>query len=415
MKRKLIEWTIFGIIAVGLVLFLRWFVPRTVVQIGIATGMLKPTPRQLDPGLRKRLREEETRLAKTTPATYQGPSGIPPCVVLPVKEGIGEAPRRGIPELPGRGPIPPGSPFRDCLDLVPGGPPVNAAEISLEKQTVMFVQTDLYLPGDPPIAFTHVVMPEARWNWKSQNQIYLPDEYLAYPTGHRNPYTDQTLWLADTRGVLFNRISKGTGYADAVYKHTATRSLFYNALAGWNGNAWDYDLPDGRTLVFPDSYYAQRPQEGSIVGLLEPSGASLTFERDREGNLQEVRASDGRWMKFHYQGPFIVSIEDNAGERTTYSYDGKNRLSYSTNSAGEKLAYRYNASGGLLAVENVKTKQRVVSVAYNPNGPTSLQVDGGTVYSFSAELHVNDDRGHQWVVTCGKFTDNGCQYEVSAR
>ncbi|HET9178368.1 MAG TPA: hypothetical protein VFQ24_08430 [Terriglobia bacterium] len=410
-KRKLIEWAIFGIVAVGLVLFIRWFAPWVVFRIEVATGVVKIVPRRLDSVLRRRLREEEDVLAKAAPAALNGPLGSFPCLVLSVAEGIVETGSLSVPAPPSRGPKPSGSPFRDCLDLVPGGPPANAVELSLNDVTVMFVQTDLYLPGDPPIAFTRVVQRYVDWN--SNYQVYLPNEYLTYPTGHRSPYMDQTLWLADRSGVLFNRISKGTGYAEAVYKSRSTRSEFDKALAGWNGNGWDYDLPDGRSIVFPDSYYAQRPQEGALVGLTEPSGASLTLERDRDGNLHEVRSSDGRWMKLYYRGPFIISIEDSAGGRASYSYDNQKRLSLSTNAAGEILSYTYDASGGLKHVENVKKHRCVLSVQYAARGfPTSMQVDGGAVFRVSAGLQFRDDRGHQWVAECTEFTDSGCQYQV---
>ncbi|TAM82227.1 MAG: RHS repeat protein [Acidobacteria bacterium] len=413
-KRKLIEWTIFGIIAIGLAFFMRWFAPWVVLRIEVATGMVKLVPWRVDPALRRRLREEEDRLAKATPAALHGPSGINPCMVLPVGEGISEKPSRGGPAPTGSGPSQPASPIRDCLDLVPGGGPVNAVELYLDTVTVMFVQTDLYLPGDPPIAFTHVVQRYVDWN--SDHQVYLPDEYLTFPTGHRNPYTDQTLWFADRRGVLFNRISKGTGYTDAVYKPGSAGSLFDNALAGWNGNGWDYDLPDGRTIVFPDSYYSQRPQEDALVGLIEPSGASLTFDRDRQGNLHEVRSSDGRWLKLRYQGPIIVSIKDSSGENAAYAYDEKRRLSRSTNASGETLSYSYDASGGLEEVENVKTHQRVLSVHYASHRfPTSIQVDGGPVFRVSTGLDFRDDHGHEWFAKCAEFTDSGCQYVVMTK
>jgi YD repeat-containing protein len=415
MKRKLIEWTIFGIIAMGLVIFMHWFVPWAVFRIEVATGRRQLSPEaRLDPVLRKHLREEETRIARDASAVNDVPSGISPCLVLPVKEGVGETTGEGAPAFKGNGSTQPSNPIRHCLDLVPGGSPVNVAELSLDTATVLFVQTDLYLPGDPPIAFTRVVQRYVDWN--SKCQVYLPDEYLTYPTGHRNPYTDMTVWLADKRGVLFNRISKGTGFADAVYKPSRTGSPFDNALVGWIGNEWDCDLADGRTLVFPDSYFAERPQQGSMVGLIEPSGASLTFDRDSQGILHEVRSSDGRWMKLRYQGPILVSIKDSAGDMADYAYDEERRLSRSTNSAGETLSYSYDASGGLKEVESVKTHRRVLSVQYASHGfPTSIQVYGGPVFRVSAGLDFRDDRGNEWFAKCAKFTDSGCQYEVLTR
>ena len=415
MRRKLIEWSIFGIIATGLVIFMHWFVPWAVYRIEVATGRRHlPPEARFDPALRKHLREEETRIARGASAAAQAPSGISPCLVLPVKEGVGETIGEGVSAFKGNGSTQPPNPIRHCLDLVPGDAPVNAVEMNFYDLAVMFVQTDLYLPGDPPIAFTRVVQRYVDWN--SKYQIYLPDEYLTFPTGHRNPYTDMTIWLVDRRGVFFNRISKGTGYADAVYEPERSGSPFDNALVGWIGNKWDCDLADGRTLVFPEAYSAKRPQQESMVGLIEPSGTSLMLARDRQGNLHEVRSSDGRWMELHYRGPLVVSIEDSAGEKAAYSYDKWNRLSSSTNTAGETLSYAYNASGGLEKVESKKTHQRVLSVQYADGGfPTSIQVDGGPAFRVAPGLDLRDDKGHEWFARCVKPTDNGCQYEVLAR
>ncbi len=152
-----------------------------------------------------------------------------------------------------------------------------------------------------------------------------------------------------------------------------------------------------------------------MTGLIAPSGASLKLARDPQGNLHQVRSNDGRWMKLFYQGPLVVSIKDSAGEKATYSYDKQDRLVASTNAVGETLAYDYNSSGGLTAVVNEQTHQRVFSAQYSPRGfPTSVQVDGGPVYGFSVHFDVNDNRGRQWVMTCDKYTESGCQYDVRA-
>jgi YD repeat-containing protein len=410
---------------------------KNLISVGIVVGeiygMYRFSPwlatshvvrQRLDRDLRQRLRDSEVRLANARPWAFQGPSGIPPCLVLPLEVGVGpwETPRPGISAGAHQSAVTPHWPdhaIRDCLELIPGGPPQNAAEVNLRSGMPILVQTDLYLPGDPPIAFTRVVEP-AYW-WKPRYDIYLPNEYLTYPTGHRNPYTDQTLWMADTRGMLFNRISKGTGWADAVYAQTTLGGLFYRAIEGWNGDGWDLDLPDGRTFVFPDSYYARRPQQDALIGLIEPSGASLTMRRDREGNLQEVRSSDGRWMRLNYQGPFVLSIEDSAGEKETYSYDCQKRLGTSTDTSGETLSYSYNTRGQLTAVRNEKSRRTVLTVTYNSGWVASLAVAGGPAYQISyrtdpndhlTEMDVRADGGGDWAILLRACTFNGCGYEV---
>ena len=102
MKRKVIEWTIFGVIATGMVIFMHWFVPQTadrfmprlVERAKIATGMQHvPAKAKFSAAERQRLREEETRLDRAA-AVAQAPSGMSPCLVLPVNAGVGEVSRQ---------------------------------------------------------------------------------------------------------------------------------------------------------------------------------------------------------------------------------------------------------------------------------------------------------------------------------
>src|SRR5207245_9952405 len=81
--------------------------------------------------------------------------------------------------------------------------------------------------------------------------------YDIVPVGTRNPYTYQMILLEDGDFLYFDRISKGTGYADAVYQHTETYTRFYNATQTWNGNGWTMKLADGWEIRFPEAYSAK--------------------------------------------------------------------------------------------------------------------------------------------------------------
>lgn len=374
---------------------------------------LRPTaPPQVNSALRQRLRQAEDKLtAEALPAAPDQP-GSAPCLVIPVRAGVGPRPSDS-----------PKNPIRDCLQLAPGGPPENAIELDLRTDTLIFVQTDMYLPGDPPIGFTRVIEPLVRWNRRFQ--IFLQNEYDVFPWGDRFPYTYLKLELADRRNLFFQRISNGTGYADAVYKHEVRGSPFYRALAGWNGNGWDVDLADGRTLVFPDSYHSTRPPEGALVGLMARSGASLSLKRGPNGNLRSVRSGDGRRMKLGYQGPLIASLEDSAGEKASYSYDSGPLLAASKNSAGEELSYSYNQKGELTAVWDAKRKEAVFDAHYGRMGAlASLWTGGGPVFRFSyridstgssAEVEVKEKGFGDWSVLMGPCTANGYIYHVRSR
>ncbi len=403
MKRKLIEWTLFAIIAAGAVLLVRRFVPWAILRY------YHPNADAARVFLRQRLRDEERKLSTNRPSVQPGKSGLEPCLVIPAPLGVGA--RAGSQQS--------GS-VRDCLDLIPGGPPTNAVEFDLRSGSVILVQTDMYLPGHPPITFTRVIEPLRNWNLRFQ--VFLPNEYDAFPSGDRFPFTFQKLQLADRQQVLFRRISKGTGYAHAVYEQTETISAFYHAIDGWNGNGWDVDLADGRTLVFPASYYAKRPQQGALTALRGPSGAELRLSRDSDGNLHWVASSNGRWMKLGYEGSAIVSLSSSNGEKAAYAYDKRNLLSSSTNADGQKLSYKYDKWGELLAVTNAKSHAVLVSANYDARTMiASLRVAGAGNYrveyrrdpmSHQVEIYVSSGRGEVWTLTFGKCTDTRCMYEV---
>src|SRR5437879_68904 len=77
------------------------------------------------------------------------------------------------------------------------------------------------------------------------------------PLGTRNPYTYQMIVLEDGDFFYFDRVSKGSGYADAVYQHTETSTRFHKATQSWNGNGWTTRLADGSEIRFPESYNAK--------------------------------------------------------------------------------------------------------------------------------------------------------------
>jgi YD repeat-containing protein len=403
LSRKVIEWGIFAIVAVGAVLLVRRAVPWAAYVYYRATAKAA-----VKPALRRRLREAENRLTAEHGVILPGQSGVGPCLVVNVAAGVGR-----------HGGVSPERPIRDCLELAPGGPPVNAIELDLRTDTLILVQTDMYLPGDPPIAFTRVVEPLIRWN--RQFQIFLQNEYDIFPFGHRFPFTYQKLQLADRREILFPRISHGTGYADAVFEHETGGAIFRHALTGWNGDGWDTDLGDGKTFVFPSSYNSTRPPQGALVGLIEHSGNRLTLKRGRNGNLQSARSSDGRWMKVGYRGASIVSLEDSAGEKANYAYDSVRLLASSTNARGERLSYSYDPKGDLTAVWDAETRKDVIEACYGRIGAiTSLWV-GGRVFGFSygidptgsyADVGVKEKGVGDWVVQMGRCTANDCNYRV---
>ncbi len=93
----------------------------------------------------------------------------------------------------------------------------------------MLRQTDLQLRDDFDVPLTRVYN-SADW-LPGTNRVYAfgrnsNHPYDIAPLGTRNPYTEMMLALEDGDLLYFNRISAGTGFADAVFQHTETSTRF---------------------------------------------------------------------------------------------------------------------------------------------------------------------------------------------
>ena len=114
--------------------------------------------------------------------------------------------------------------------------PLNQSEVDLHSGEFVLRQTDFFISDVIPVALIRTYH-----SWDYQNHAFGMGNSHPYdiaPVGTRNPYTYIDLVLEDGREVHFDRISEGTGYADAVYEHDETTSEFYGARITWNGQGW---------------------------------------------------------------------------------------------------------------------------------------------------------------------------------
>jgi YD repeat-containing protein len=127
-------------------------------------------------------------------------------------------------------------------------------------------------------------------------------DFDAAPVGSRNPYTYLLLALPDGDVVYFGRISQGTGYADAVYRHTETSSRLYGAVIRWDGTGWETRLADGVMIHFPESYNARNLAQGAADEVRDAQGNVLRLVRDPQRNLREIRTPGGRSIRLTHDG-----------------------------------------------------------------------------------------------------------------
>ena len=216
--------------------------------------------------------------------------------------------------------------------------PVNEFVVNLRNGNFKLLQTDLFVPDVMPLCLTRTYF---AWNrWSRAFGIGMNHPYDICPTGTRFPYTYMNLNLEDGYEVYMPRISKGTGYADAVFRHDRSSSEFYGAAIAWNGNGWTMTFRDRWKIYFPEAYYARNFAQGAPTEMLDGEGHRIQLKRNLVRNLEELISPSGHTIAFKYDSADrIVEARDDGGEVRRYSYDRSGHLD--SVSDGLNVLYRF--------------------------------------------------------------------------
>ncbi|MGH7886510.1 MAG: cytochrome c oxidase assembly factor Coa1 family protein, partial [Candidatus Binatia bacterium] len=263
---------------------------------------------------------------------------------------------------------------------------VDEIEIDLRFGLVMTRSTDLFLAGDTPVAVTRCYR-----LWDDTPRAFGRGAALSwdmFPLGERNPYTYVFILTCDGSRFLFDRISKGTGYADALYEHRQTATPFFGARFGWNGNGWDVKLGDGTFLLFPESYYAKRGVDGALTGFRDANGRPIQIERDRRRNLLRLTAPGGRWVRFDYDSSDrVIRASDDKNRIIKYDYDAGGRLFQVTNGT-QSRTFEYNRAYLMSIDEN---DRRLVDFRYTRGRIREMSFADGRTYKYRYDFDPRDD------------------------
>ncbi len=247
--------------------------------------------------------------------------------------------------------------------------------------------------------------------------------YDTYLVGSTFPYTFMDLVGADGGRVRFNRISAGTGWADAVYEAETcgTSSCRVKATIRWNGGGWIVIYEDGTKLLFPEAFGASTPQRSAIIGYEDPFGTTLSFVRDSAANLTRITSPSGRWMDFTYDASNrITQARDNIGRAVNYAYDTSGRLASVTNPMSGSQSFVYDASNrmtevtderGIIVLNNeYDSAGRVIKQTFADNTPATTD-NPFTTFAYTpdsggrvVQTDVTDPRG---IVRRVMFDANG--------
>ncbi len=212
--------------------------------------------------------------------------------------------------------------------------------------------------------------------------------YDIAPVGTRNPYTHQLLALEDGEFLYFDRISKGTGYADALYMHTETSTNFYKATQQWNGNGWTMKLADGSQILFPESYSAKNMAQGAPFEMRDPQGNRLQLKRDRQRNLQEITTPHGHWIRFSYDELSRIKFaETDNGDFARYEYNSDGMLETVISSSGRQRHYEYERT--LMTQISDEDGHVLVHNWYDEGYLKRQEFGNGAVYSYEYDWAPN--------------------------
>ena len=203
--------------------------------------------------------------------------------------------------------------------------PVNEFAVDLHTGRFILRQTDLFVPDVMSLALTRTYIA-----WDPHSRAFGVGGNHPYdicPTGTRFPYTYQSLNLEDGYEVYMPRISKGTGYENAVFRHSETSSEFYGAQDAWNGNGWTFTLRDGLRIFFPEAYLAKNFAQGAATAMVDAQGNRIELKRTKLRNLEELVSPSGRKIHFQYDdNDRIIETDDGPVNIRKYSYDRTGHL-----------------------------------------------------------------------------------------
>lgn len=289
------------------------------------------------------------------------------------------------------------------LPMSKGRTPVDRFEVDLRRGKFIMRQTDVSISEagfDIPLTRTYTSDDWLPTNKSHAFGMNANHPYDIAPLGTRNPYTEQYIVLEDGDFLYFPRVSKGTGYSDAVYLQSEMGNSFYKAVQRWDGTGWLTQLPDGAMIHFPESYSARNLAQGAPTEMTDSAGNKIELVRNRKRNLEEIRGSDGASIKLIYDDhDRIVHADDGHGRWSNYKYDSSGFLTDVVHSDGTARYYFYER--GLLTFIRDEQERLLLHNFYDNNSRwlTRQQYGNGDTIQYRYNLSTNGRYAERAILT----------------
>ncbi len=271
-------------------------------------------------------------------------------------------------------------------------------EVDLRSGKFVLRQTDLLLKDGPfTVPLTRTYSSDFWMGGVNAFGKNSTHDFDACPVGSRSPYTYLMIALPDADFLHFRRISKGTGYADAVYQHDETSSAFYKATTRWDGNGWETRLDDGSRIHFPESYHAKSIAQAAATEVTDAEGNTLRLVRDGQRNLREIVTPGGRRITFtHDPQTRVVRALDDDGHSVEYAYNADGMLLSVRHSDGRARHYTYD--GELMTAVRDERDRILVRNAYRAGQVVRQEYGNGESYEIRYRMAANERYADQATV-----------------
>jgi RHS repeat-associated protein len=266
----------------------------------------------------------------------------------------------------------------------PGSDSDDGDPVDLGTGLFVLSKTDVILPATMPLTVTRTYRQldskprpfgiGANWNFG-----------LFLSTTAPGTYQVADLNLPDGGQIHYVRTSSGTGYSDAVFETTSSPTAFYKSQITWNGVGWTLRLRDGTKYIFHNEI-------APLSRIEDRFGNSITLSRDTLNsiNITQATSSDGRWVKFGYDGSNrVTSATDNTGRVTGYQYNAAGYLWKVTDPKIGVTTYTYDASNRMWTLQDARLITFLTN-EYWPDGKVKKQTQAdSTTYQFAYSIDGN--------------------------
>ena len=254
----------------------------------------------------------------------------------------------------------------DCED----GDPVD-----LRSGLFVYKKTDLFIQDILSVALTRTYRPKDVASRAFGIGATHPFDMFLWSA---EQYKEADLILPDGRRVHFDRVSSGSGYADAVF-WCKQPGPFYMAEIRWNTfftdpthiEVWRLTRTDGTVFVFGENAPLQRIRDSS-GNTINISRANVNSFGSPIGNVTRVTSPNGKYIDFTYSGNRITKVTDNIGREVNYTYDANGRLWKVTDAKQGVTEFSYDTSHRMLTVKDPRGITYITN-EYDTNGRVRKQ------------------------------------------